>query len=193
MVRSAHPNFRAQTVNTRGTSRRNRTQRGWERNALQEQAEQDIIQRDIRTSQRLGHVDADHDPGPAVWEDIDGAPHAEYEPHISSNAGQGLDEYIADLPSAAHASYHRARQYAEKRDELHKQWYCMYYEGELPALQSFTDPDGIWPKSPAAHCVEAWSVVLMCPTSSREGYKDEGWSHPGLITHPYDRLSASIT
>ncbi|KNF01379.1 hypothetical protein PSTG_05478 [Puccinia striiformis f. sp. tritici PST-78] len=122
MVRSAHPNFRAQTVNTRGTSRRNRTQRGWERNALQEQAEQDIIQRDIRTSQRLGHVDADHDPGPAVWEDIDGAPHAEYEPHISSNAGQGLDEYIADLPSAAHASYHRARQYAEKRDELHKQW-----------------------------------------------------------------------
>ncbi|KAI9607622.1 hypothetical protein KEM48_003531 [Puccinia striiformis f. sp. tritici PST-130] len=122
MVRSAHPNFRAQTVNTRGTSRRNRTQRGWERNALQEQAEQDIIQRDIRTSQRLGHVDADHDPGPAVWEDIDGAPHAEYEPHISSNAGQGLDEYIADLPSAAHASYHRARRYAEKRDELHKQW-----------------------------------------------------------------------
>ncbi|KAI9611061.1 hypothetical protein H4Q26_008908 [Puccinia striiformis f. sp. tritici PST-130] len=122
MVQSAHPNFRAQTVDTRGTSRRNRTQRGWERNALQEQAKQDVIQRDIRTSQRLGHVDADHDPGPAVWEDIDGAHHADYEPHISSNTGQGLDEYIADLPSAAHASYHRARRYAEKRDRLHKEW-----------------------------------------------------------------------
>ncbi|WAQ82056.1 hypothetical protein PtA15_2A369 [Puccinia triticina] len=109
MPRSNHPNMRAHTVNTRPPPRRNRTQRAWNNSTRQELEEKSILERDLRIGQRLGQIDAHHEPG--VWQDInDKQPHhANFEPPIGSYINHDWEQDLGDLPSAAHASYHRAR------------------------------------------------------------------------------------
>jgi hypothetical protein len=112
--------MRSHTISTNPAPRRNRTRAAWTRNAPREHEERIIIQRDISIGQQLGQVDFNHDPG--VWQDINDEQTHHHEPIVGSYLNHEWDENLEDLPSAAHASYHRARRYAETRDRLERRW-----------------------------------------------------------------------
>ncbi|WAQ82587.1 hypothetical protein PtA15_2A904 [Puccinia triticina] len=100
MPQSNHPNMRTQS----------------------ELEEQSLIERDVRIGQRLGQIDADHEPG--VWEDINNKQpdHPNYKPPIGSYTDPDWQVDLGNLPSSAHASYHQARRYAEARVRLQNRW-----------------------------------------------------------------------
>ncbi|OAV99585.1 hypothetical protein PTTG_11754 [Puccinia triticina 1-1 BBBD Race 1] len=87
--------MRAHTVNTRPPPRHNRTQRAWNNSTRQELEEKSILERDLRIGQRLGQIDAHHEPG--VWQDInDKQPHhANFEPPIGSYINHDWEQDLA--------------------------------------------------------------------------------------------------
>ncbi|EFP90354.2 uncharacterized protein PGTG_16114 [Puccinia graminis f. sp. tritici CRL 75-36-700-3] len=118
--RSTRPNAFSYTTST-GTSRRSRTERAQERRAPQDRLEDEFYRRNIAIGQELGFVDRfpAHEP---MNDQPDNEHHDIFEPTIGSYAGYQIDETEAELPSAAHAAYHRARRYAETREITSQRW-----------------------------------------------------------------------
>ncbi|WAQ83004.1 hypothetical protein PtA15_3A370 [Puccinia triticina] len=115
--RQNRPTFVVQNINTTGTSRRSRTSTCQERNAPRERRERETIQRDIALARRLGLIE---NVAPPEIDPINSQ--HQFEPIIGSYDDQHFDEDVQALPSTAHASYHRARRYAEEREQLNQRW-----------------------------------------------------------------------
>ncbi|OAV87019.1 hypothetical protein PTTG_29615 [Puccinia triticina 1-1 BBBD Race 1] len=112
----------AHSIST-GSSRRTRTRRFQMRNASMERREQSAELRDRSIAEQLGHVSPPRRPPQAVAQEALNTEnqYPPFEPHLGGN-----DDRLAtpeeDLPSTAHAAYHRARRYAETRERTSQLW-----------------------------------------------------------------------
>ncbi|OAV87084.1 hypothetical protein PTTG_29581 [Puccinia triticina 1-1 BBBD Race 1] len=112
----------AHSIST-GSSRRTRTRRFQMRNASMERRERSAELRDRSIAEQLGHVSPPRRPPQAVAQEALNTEnqYPPFEPHLGGN-----DDRLAtpeeDLPSTAHAAYHRARRYAETRERTSQLW-----------------------------------------------------------------------
>ncbi|WAR55688.1 hypothetical protein PtB15_6B431 [Puccinia triticina] len=112
----------AHSIST-GSSRRTRTRQFQMRNASMERREQSAELRDRSIAEQLGHVSPPRRPPQAVAQEALNTEnqYPPFEPHLGGN-----DDRLAtpeeDLPSTAHAAYHRARRYAETRERTSQLW-----------------------------------------------------------------------
>ncbi|WAR53830.1 hypothetical protein PtB15_3B339 [Puccinia triticina] len=155
--RQNQPTFVVQNINTTGTSRRSRTSTRQERNAPRERRERETIQRDIALARRLGLIE---NVAPPEIDPINSQ--HQFEPIIGSYDDQHFDEDVQALPSTAHASYHRARRYAEERKQLNQRWISLEKQAIAAYMLCFYNTRNWTEWSPTSSLFEFDQSLCSC-------------------------------
>ncbi|WAQ84805.1 hypothetical protein PtA15_5A378 [Puccinia triticina] len=125
MARRNRPHGSVNTINT-GTSRRRRTAQGQLRDVSREREEQADRNESLNIAERLGHIPPlrrRHRTEPLQHLPDPDQAYPAHEPLIGSYLDEQLDPSIEEeLPTAAHAAYHRVRRYAETRERISQRW-----------------------------------------------------------------------
>ncbi|WAR58145.1 hypothetical protein PtB15_5B377 [Puccinia triticina] len=125
MARRNRPHGSVNTINT-GTSHRRRTAQGQLRDVSREREEQADRNESLNIAERLGHITPlrrRHWTEPLQHLPDPDQAYPAHEPLIGSYLDEQLDPSIEEeLPTAAHAAYHRARRYAETRERISQRW-----------------------------------------------------------------------
>ncbi|PLW36396.1 hypothetical protein PCASD_13696, partial [Puccinia coronata f. sp. avenae] len=116
MPRCRHdPTLFSNEIATVSTSRRRRTARRQLRDASSERLEREQYHQDLAVAEQLGFID--RRPRVTGRHASNNSDREIFQPYIGSYAGpdveMDVDVEAVDLPSAAHAAYHRMRRYAE--------------------------------------------------------------------------------
>ncbi|PLW37090.1 hypothetical protein PCANC_14573 [Puccinia coronata f. sp. avenae] len=121
MPRCRHdPTLFSNEIATVSTSRRRRTARRQLRDASSERLEREQYHQDLAVAEQLGFID--RRPRVTGRHASNNSDREIFQPYIGSYAGpdveMDVDVEAVDLPSAAHAAYHRMRRYAEIRENI---------------------------------------------------------------------------
>ncbi|PLW37548.1 hypothetical protein PCASD_10249 [Puccinia coronata f. sp. avenae] len=125
MPRCRHdPTLFSNEIATVSTSRRRRTARRQLRDASSERLEREQYHQDLAVAEQLGFID--RRPRVTGRHASNNSDREIFQPYIGSYAGpdveMDVDVEAVDLPSAAHAAYHRMRRYAEIRENISNRW-----------------------------------------------------------------------